>query len=124
MPVGHPALVAAVSSGVDVVSEIELAWQVLEGLRGDEGGARASYRLLAITGTNGKTTVTGLVTAMLSASGMTAVAAGNVGYPLLDAVAALTRASRRRPAPAPAKSSWWPRSRLSSSSTPTGSART
>jgi UDP-N-acetylmuramoylalanine--D-glutamate ligase len=99
VPVGHPALVAAVSSGVDVVSEIELAWQVLEALRGDEGGARACYRLLAITGTNGKTTVTGLVTAMLSASGMTAVAAGNVGYPLLDAVAALTRAADDGPRP-------------------------
>jgi UDP-N-acetylmuramoylalanine--D-glutamate ligase len=99
VPVGHPALVAAVSSGVDVVSEIELAWQVLEALRGDEGGARACYRLLAITGTNGKTTVTGLVTAMLSASGMTAVAAGNVGYPLLDAVAALTRAAGDGPRP-------------------------
>ena len=49
---------------------------------------------MAITGTNGKTTVTGLVTAMLAASGMTAVAAGNVGYPLLDAVAALTRRTR------------------------------
>ncbi len=91
MPVGHPALVAAVSSGVDVLSEIELAWKALEALRGDKSRAGASYRLLAITGTNGKTTVTGLVTAMLAASGMTAVAAGNVGYPLLDAVAALTR---------------------------------
>ena len=41
---------------------------------------------MAITGTNGKTTVTTLVRAMLEASGKTAVAAGNIGLPLLDAV--------------------------------------
>jgi UDP-N-acetylmuramoylalanine--D-glutamate ligase len=92
VPVGHPALVAALSSGTEIVSEIELAWQVLEARRRDQAGAGPSYRLVAITGTNGKTTVTGLVTAMLAASGLTAVAAGNVGYPLLDAVATLTRA--------------------------------
>jgi UDP-N-acetylmuramoylalanine--D-glutamate ligase len=90
VPVGHPALVAALCSGAEVVSEIELAWQVLAARPPAQAGARPpSYRLLAITGTNGKTTVTQLVTAMLRASGLTAVAAGNVGYPLLDAVANL-----------------------------------
>ena len=39
-----------------------------------------------MTGTNGKTTVTTLTAAMLDASGRTAVAAGNVGRPLLDAI--------------------------------------
>ena len=42
--------------------------------------------IVAITGTNGKTTVTTLVQAMLEASGRRAVAAGNIGLPLLDAV--------------------------------------
>jgi UDP-N-acetylmuramoylalanine--D-glutamate ligase len=87
--VGHPALVAALASGTEVVSEVELAWRLLEARRRDQTGPGASCRLVAITGTNGKTTVTQLVTAMLAASGLTAVAAGNVGYPLLDAVAAL-----------------------------------
>ena len=39
-----------------------------------------------MTGTNGKTTVTTLLTAMLTASGIDAVAAGNIGTPLIDAV--------------------------------------
>ena len=42
---------------------------------------------MAVTGTNGKTTVTGLVTDMLVASGRSAVAAGNIGVPLVEAVA-------------------------------------
>ncbi|MGO9659402.1 MAG: UDP-N-acetylmuramoyl-L-alanine--D-glutamate ligase [Acidimicrobiales bacterium] len=91
VPVGHPAMVAALTSGSEVVSEVELAWRVLEARRRDQTGPGPSCRLVAITGTNGKTTVTQLVTAMLAASGLTAVAAGNVGYPLLDAVAALPR---------------------------------
>ena len=44
---------------------------------------------MAITGTNGKTTVTELVTAMLASSGQDAVAAGNVGYPLVEATSHL-----------------------------------
>lgn len=85
VPVSHPALVAATASGVEVLSEIELAWQALEG---DGLGERC--RLVAITGTNGKTTVTELVAAMLACSGNEAVAAGNVGYPLLEAVSRLS----------------------------------
>ncbi|MEZ5320538.1 MAG: UDP-N-acetylmuramoyl-L-alanine--D-glutamate ligase [Microthrixaceae bacterium] len=43
--------------------------------------------LLSITGTNGKTTVTELVSAMMNASGVKAVAAGNTDVPLVAAVA-------------------------------------
>jgi UDP-N-acetylmuramoylalanine--D-glutamate ligase len=42
--------------------------------------------LVAVTGTNGKTTVTTMVASMLVASGRTAVAAGNIGLPLVEAV--------------------------------------
>jgi UDP-N-acetylmuramoylalanine--D-glutamate ligase len=42
--------------------------------------------LVAITGTNGKTTVTTLVTQMLNRAGVTAVAAGNVDTPLVEAI--------------------------------------
>ena len=42
--------------------------------------------LIAITGTDGKTTVTSLVTAMLAASGRNAVAAGNDAVPLVEAI--------------------------------------
>ncbi len=74
VPVSHPALDAARDSGIPIRSEIDLA------------GARAQAPIVAISGTNGKTTVTTLAAAMLNESGRRAVAAGNVGRPLIDAV--------------------------------------
>jgi UDP-N-acetylmuramoylalanine--D-glutamate ligase len=59
---------------VPIVGEIEVAWR------------RARCPIVAITGTNGKTTVTTLVESMLLAAGRRAVAAGNIGRPLVDAV--------------------------------------
>ena len=70
----HPALVAARAAGVSVRSEIDLA------------GERAAVPIVAVTGTNGKTTVTTLIAAMLAASGRRVAAAGNLGRPLIDAV--------------------------------------
>jgi UDP-N-acetylmuramoylalanine--D-glutamate ligase len=70
----HPALAAARSSAVPVRSEIDLA------------GERTNAPIVAVTGTNGKTTVTTLTAEMLNASGTSAVAAGNVGRPLIEAV--------------------------------------
>jgi UDP-N-acetylmuramoylalanine--D-glutamate ligase len=73
---GVPAChrVFSLDAPVPVIGEVELAWR------------RATCPIVAITGTNGKTTVTTLVQAMLEASGRRAVAAGNIGLPLLDAV--------------------------------------
>lgn len=68
---GSPWLKAAEAAGVPVWSEIELAFRL---------GVRPA---VAITGTNGKTTTTEMVTAALSAAGRRAVAAGNVGVPLV-----------------------------------------
>jgi UDP-N-acetylmuramoylalanine--D-glutamate ligase len=78
VPVGHPVYDAAAAAGVPVRAEIELAAEMARRAGGP--------RLVAITGTNGKTTVTTLVTAMLQASGRDAVAAGNIGLPLVEAV--------------------------------------
>ena len=91
VPVSHPAIVAAKAFGVEVLSEVELAWRVLDAMGGDQG---ERPRLVAITGTNGKTTVTKLVVAMLAASGKDAVAAGNVGYPLIEAVTHISPGSQ------------------------------
>ncbi|MBV8159847.1 MAG: UDP-N-acetylmuramoyl-L-alanine--D-glutamate ligase [Acidimicrobiia bacterium] len=73
VPPRHPVFTLARERGVSVLGEVELAarW--------------AGKPLVAITGTNGKTTVTGLVTDMLVASGIAAVAAGNIGVPLVEA---------------------------------------
>jgi UDP-N-acetylmuramoylalanine--D-glutamate ligase len=43
---------------------------------------------LAVTGTNGKTTTVGMLAAILRAAGRDAVACGNIGYPVVDAVRA------------------------------------
>jgi len=69
-----PWLAAAAAAGVPAWSEIELAYRL---------GARP---VVAITGTNGKTTTTEMVAAALTADGRRAIAAGNVGLPLLDVI--------------------------------------
>ena len=82
IPVRHPVYAAAAAAGVAVHSELELGW---ERLRDRPAAERPA--LVAITGTNGKTTVTSLVAAMLVSSGLVAVAAGNIGLPFIDAAA-------------------------------------
>jgi UDP-N-acetylmuramoylalanine--D-glutamate ligase len=79
VPPSHPVHALAAEAGVAVVSELDLAY--------DEAEA-AGVRMVAITGTNGKTTVTTLVAAMLERSGVPALAAGNIGLPVLDAIQA------------------------------------
>jgi UDP-N-acetylmuramoylalanine--D-glutamate ligase len=74
----HPALVAAGAAGVPVRSEIDLG---AGRLRSRPDGPR----LVAVTGTNGKTTVTTLIDAMLRHAGIASTAAGNIGRPLLEA---------------------------------------
>jgi UDP-N-acetylmuramoylalanine--D-glutamate ligase len=75
VPDRHPAFAAARAAGVPVLSEFDLA-------------RRWDHRpVVAITGTDGKTTVTTLVTDMLTASGRAAVACGNTDTPLVEAIA-------------------------------------
>jgi len=69
-----PALIEAEAAGVPLVSEIELAsWFV-------------QSRVVGITGTNGKSTVTTLVGAMCEATGRPTFVGGNLGTPLVDVV--------------------------------------
>ncbi len=75
VPAHHPFLRAAATAGVPRRSEVDLAAELL---------AAADRTLVAITGTNGKTTVTELTVAMCRAADVPAVAAGNIGAPLLD----------------------------------------
>lgn len=74
----HPVLAAALGRGIEVVSEVELAWR----LRADRG-ARGPAPWLAVTGTNGKTTTVGMLASILEAAGERAAAVGNVGSPLV-----------------------------------------
>ncbi|WP_125615625.1 UDP-N-acetylmuramoyl-L-alanine--D-glutamate ligase [Specibacter cremeus] len=80
LPPDHPLLAAAAATGIPIWGDVELAWRV----RRREGRRTAEW--IAITGTNGKTTTTTMVESMLQAAGLRAIAAGNIGTPILDAV--------------------------------------
>lgn len=76
----------AVDRGAELVGDIELFARALP----------RDQRVLAITGSNGKTTVTSLAGALCRAAGLETVVAGNIGEPVLD-VLATVRAQGRWP---------------------------
>ncbi len=71
---GHPAIEALRSRGAQVTSEMEVFFAV------------CPCTLLAVTGSDGKTTTTTLVSEMLKAAGKTVWLGGNIGTPLLPLV--------------------------------------
>lgn len=74
LSIKHPALRFARLQGAEVIGDVELF-------------ARFNSKpVLAITGSNGKSTVTMLTEAMLKQSGIAAIAAGNIGLPVLEAI--------------------------------------
>lgn len=81
LPETHRLFAVAAEAGVRPVSEIELAYR-WEQER--PGGPRP---MLAVTGTDGKTTTTLMAVAMLRAAGLKTVDAGNTETPLVDAIA-------------------------------------
>ena len=71
--------VAAAAAGVPVWGDVELAWRL------DQSGRFGPPRQwLVVTGTNGKTTTTSMLYAMLEAAGRRAVLCGNIGEPVLE----------------------------------------
>ena len=74
VPARLPALDAARARGIPVWSEIELAFRFLRG------------KLVAITGSNGKTTTTSLVAHILKTANIPTLVGGNIGTPLLALV--------------------------------------
>jgi UDP-N-acetylmuramoylalanine--D-glutamate ligase len=78
VPLDQPAVVAAREAGVRLMGEIELASRWLSG------------RIVAITGTKGKSTTTTLTGRMFTAGGLNAVVGGNIGTPLSSQVSAST----------------------------------
>ena len=78
-----PLLAAARARGIAVQGELDLFVAALAALRRGSGYAP---RLLAITGTNGKTTTTALTALLAERAGRSVVAAGNIGPTLLDSL--------------------------------------
>jgi UDP-N-acetylmuramoylalanine--D-glutamate ligase len=78
VPAHLPALELARVRGIPVWSEIELAWRLLRGT------------VVAITGSNGKTTTTSLVAHILKRAGIRTLVGGNIGVPLPSLVESST----------------------------------
>jgi UDP-N-acetylmuramoylalanine--D-glutamate ligase len=71
VPLNTPELAQVKSFGLPVIGELELAARFLKG------------KILAITGSNGKTTTTTLVGEILLKAGLTALVGGNIGVPVI-----------------------------------------
>jgi UDP-N-acetylmuramoylalanine--D-glutamate ligase len=71
VPLDTPELVQAKGLGREVIGELELAARFLKG------------KMLAITGSNGKTTTTALVGEILKAAGLPTLVGGNIGVPVV-----------------------------------------
>jgi UDP-N-acetylmuramoylalanine--D-glutamate ligase len=78
VPLTLPVLQSAQEAGKEIISEIELASRYLEG------------KIIAITGTNGKTTTTTLVGEILKTAGFPVLVGGNIGTPLISLVESST----------------------------------
>ena len=72
----EPTVQAAISQGIPVIGDVELFAQYRP----------KNAKVIAITGTNGKTTVTTLVGEICKAAGLNTIVAGNIGLPVLDAL--------------------------------------
>lgn len=77
VPLSEPEIQAAIKRGISVIGDVELFAQYRP----------ASAKVIAITGANGKTTVTTLVGEMCKVAGLKTIVAGNIGLPVLDALA-------------------------------------
>lgn len=80
IPQDHPLYRLARQKGIEMIGEIELGCRAIK-----------ENRIVGITGTNGKTTVTLLVTHVLNHCGKKARALGNVGMPLTEEIAEISK---------------------------------
>jgi len=76
VPTRHPLVAAARGRGVPVLSELEIAWRIAE------NEAEGKNRWVAVTGTNGKSTTTAWIAAILERGERPVALAGNIGAPL------------------------------------------
>jgi UDP-N-acetylmuramoylalanine--D-glutamate ligase len=75
----HPLVKKVLSSKLQILNEIDLAWQI-------RTEVSPGQKWLALTGTNGKTTTVEMAAKILQTAGLKAVACGNVGDTVIEAV--------------------------------------
>jgi len=81
VPADLPVLASARAAGIEVISEPELAGRFLRG------------RMIGVTGSNGKTTVTTLIGELMRAAGAEVIVGGNIGTPLTGLIEKSTDSS-------------------------------
>jgi UDP-N-acetylmuramoylalanine--D-glutamate ligase len=75
----HPLVAKVLASNLPILNEIDLAWQI-------RTEVSPHQKWIALTGTNGKTTTVEMVAKILQTAGLKAVACGNVGDTVIEAV--------------------------------------
>lgn len=75
----HILILDAIAAGIEILNEIDIAWRIAQEICPNQ-------KWLALTGTNGKTTTVEMAAAMLQHAGLNAIACGNVGNTVIEAV--------------------------------------
>jgi UDP-N-acetylmuramoylalanine--D-glutamate ligase len=83
VPLADPAVARAVAAGIEAVGDVELFARALAALNAQR---EHPMRVIAITGSNGKSTVTAMCGDMCRLAGLETCVAGNIGLPVLEAL--------------------------------------
>ncbi|MBC7781092.1 MAG: UDP-N-acetylmuramoyl-L-alanine--D-glutamate ligase [Proteobacteria bacterium] len=92
VPRSEPAVARAIARGVPVIGDIEIFARHRRALM-------PAARTIAVTGTNGKSTVTEMAGQMVRAAGLDTIVAGNIGLPVLEALSEVETAGGFNAAP-------------------------
>jgi UDP-N-acetylmuramoylalanine--D-glutamate ligase len=96
-PACDPAVQRAKAQGKEIIGDVELFARELSSRELQQEGKTA--KVIGITGSNGKSTVTAMTGEMCRAAGLKTVVAGNIGLPVLDALADVENAAERNGMP-------------------------
>lgn len=83
IPLSEPAVARAMAAGVEVVGDVELFARAIAALNRQR---EQPMQVIAITGSNGKSTVTAMCGDICRMAGLSTCVAGNIGLPVLDAL--------------------------------------
>jgi len=83
VPLADPVVARAIASGIEAVGDIELFARAINALNAQR---EHPMRVIAITGSNGKSTVTAMCGDMCQLAGLETCVAGNIGLPVLEAL--------------------------------------
>jgi UDP-N-acetylmuramoylalanine--D-glutamate ligase len=94
LPLTEPAVARAIAAGIEVVGDVELFARAIRALNAKR---EHPMRVLAITGSNGKSTVTAMCGDMCRMAGLVTCVAGNIGLPVLDALSEIEQGGEPAP---------------------------